>query len=205
MNPSRICVRLLLVALALLFSANPARADHDRVQFGENIVVAPGDSIHDAVCFFCSVDAQGTVEHDVVVFFGNVHIAGHSNHDVVNFFGNVRLDDHGVIAHDVVNFFGSVRLGEDATIGNDLVAMFGDIHAADSAHIEGNRVSQPIWLLLIPFLIIGGIITLIVSAVRNFRHRQLIAAGYGYPMQPPPVAPPVPPATTPHGSQTPQP
>ncbi len=194
MNPSRICVRLLFVALVLLFVATPAHADRDRVQFGENIVVPPGDTIHDAVCFFCSVEAQGAIDHDVVVFFGNVHIATRSNHDVVNFFGNVRVDDHGTIEHDVVNFFGNVRLGEDASIGNDVVEMFGDIHAADSAHIDGNRVVQPIWLLLIPLLLVGGIVTLIVNVVRNFRHRQLLAAGYGYPIQPPAGAPSTPPA-----------
>ena len=186
----------LLIAGLLLF-ARPALADRDRVQFGENIVVPQDDSIHDAVCFFCSVDARGAIDHDVVVFFGNVHIASRSNHDVVNFFGNVTVDDHGSIGHDVVNFFGNIKLGEDATVGNDMVAMFGEVHAADSAHVEGNRVIQPAWLLLIPFLILGGIIAGIVSIVRNFRHRQQMAAMYAYSMQQPPPQPPAAPGPEP--------
>ncbi|MDR3742044.1 MAG: hypothetical protein P4L40_23735 [Terracidiphilus sp.] len=181
----------LLIAVLLLF-ARPALADRDQVQFGTNIVVPQDGSIHDAVCFFCSVDAKGTIDHDVVVFFGNVHIAGHSNHDVVNFFGNVTVDDHGSIGHDVVNFFGNIRLGEQATVGNDMVAMFGDVRAAESAHIEGNRVIQPAWLLLIPLCFFGGIIAVIVSLIRNFRHRQRMAA-YAYAMQQPPPANPAPP------------
>jgi hypothetical protein len=173
---------------ALAFAATPARADRDRVQFGSNIVVAPGQSIHDAVCFFCSVDAKGDVDHDVVAFFGDVHIATHSNHDVVNFFGNTRIDDNASVSHDVVNFFGTIHLGQNASVGNDMVAMFGNVRSADSASVTGNRVIEPGWLLLIPLMIFGGIAALIVNAIRDYRHRQLYAAGY-YP--PPPPPPPV--------------
>ena len=115
----------LLLFCALLLAATPARADKDAVQFGSNIVVPEGHSVHDAVCFFCSVNATGDIDHDVVVFFGNVHIAKQSKHDVVVFFGTLRADDNAAIGHDVVNFFGSVHLGENVTVGNDVVVMFG--------------------------------------------------------------------------------
>lgn len=185
---------LLFAAFAV--AAVPARADRDAVQFGSDIVVPQGQSVHDAVCFFCSVRAEGTIDHDVVVFFGNVRIAGHSNHDVVNFFGNVRADDNAAIGHDLVSFFGVIRLGENVSVGGDMVAMFGGVHAADSVNVAGSRVYQPAWLLWIPLMILGGIIALIVSAVRNYRRRQWLAAtGYPYPpppMQPGPPAPPTP-------------
>ncbi len=172
-----------ILSAALGFAAVPAHADRDEVQFGSNIVVPPGGSVHDAVCFFCSVNAEGTIDHDVVVFFGDVHIAGHSNHDVVNFFGNVRLDDNAAITHDLVSMFGSIRLGENASVGNDMVAMFGSVHSADSASVSGNRVVQPAWLLWIPFLILGSIIVGIVSLIRSYRRRQMFS---GYPYPPPP-------------------
>lgn len=184
-----ILASILLVAVVAL-APRAAHADRDEVQFGSNIVVPAGSSIHDAVCFFCSVNALGTIDHDVVVFFGSVHIAGQSNHDVVVFFGSVRADDNASIAHDIVNFFGSIRLGKNVSVGGDMVAMFGGVHAADSVTVGGSRVVQPGWVLLIPFLIIGGIITLIVNVIRNYRHNQLMAAGYGYPPQPPPSMPP---------------
>jgi hypothetical protein len=181
------CTSLLA---ALAFAAAPARADRDRVQFGSDIIVPAGESVHDAVCFFCSVNAKGDIDHDVVVFFGDVHIATHANHDVVNFFGNVHADDNATISHDVVNFFGSIRLGENVSIGNDMVAMFGTVHSADSASVTGNRVVEPGWLLLIPLMILGGIATLIVGVIRNYRHRQFYAAGsYPPPPPPPPVQP----------------
>jgi len=160
----------LLVALAL--AATPARADRDAVQFGSRIVVPAGESVHDAVCFFCSVEAQGPIDHDVVVFFGNV-----------------RVDYDGMIGHDVVDFFGRVQLGENASVGNDVVAMFGSVRLADSASINGNRVFQPAWLLWVPLMLLGGIVALIVSAFRSYRRRQYYAAGYYPPPPPPPVQP----------------
>ena len=79
-----LCLLVAVVgALAL-----PAHASKDEVQFGSTIHVPRDGSIHDAVCFFCDVDADGTVEGDIVVFFGDVHIGTAANHDVVNFFGN---------------------------------------------------------------------------------------------------------------------
>lgn len=185
-----------LVSASLLFSAlllavTPAYANKDAVQFGSNIVVPEGQSVHDAVCFFCSVNAKGDIDHDVVVFFGNVHITHQSKHDVVVFFGSVRAEDDAAIGHDVVNFFGNVHLGENATVGNDLVVMFGGLHAADSASIAGSRFAQPIWVFWTPLLILGLIITIIVRELRA-SHRRRYYAAYGYPPMPP--QPPAPPA-----------
>ncbi|MGA7860039.1 MAG: hypothetical protein WCA11_19020 [Terracidiphilus sp.] len=172
-----------LLSAALVFAPALAHADRDAVQFGSDINVPQGESVHDAVCFFCNVNAEGSINHDVVVFFGNVHIAGHSDHDVVDFFGDVRADDNASIGHDVVNFFGAIRLGQNVSVGNDMVAMFGAIHAADTATVGGNRVVQPAWLLLIPLMIFGGIVILIVSVIQHFRRRQMYM---GYPFPPPP-------------------
>ncbi|MGB7548149.1 MAG: hypothetical protein WBM14_10400 [Terracidiphilus sp.] len=167
----RILVSCLLSA-ALAFAATSAHASRDEVQFGSNIKVPQGASIHDAVCFFCSVDAQGTVDHDIVVFFGNVRIAGHADHDVVNFFGSVRAEDNASVGHDLVSFFGFIRLGDNVSVGNDMVAMFGGVSAPDSVSVGGNRVVQPGWILWIPLMIAGVIIIVVVREVRAWRRRQ---------------------------------
>ena len=182
MMSQRFLTSLFLTA-ALAFAAVPAHANRDEVQFGSNIVVPPGASVHDAVCFFCSVNAEGAIDHDVVVFFGDIHIAGHANHDVVEFLGTVRLDDNATVTHDLVSIVGSIRAGANASVGNDMVAICGSVHAADSASVGGNRVVQPPWLLWIPILILGSIVVLIVSMIRSYRRRQMFS---GYPFPPPP-------------------
>ena len=157
---------LLLLCAAFLAVAAHARAERDAVQFGTNIHISRDTTVHDAVCFFCSVRAEGNVNGDIVVFFGNIHIANRANHDVVNFFGSVTADDNAAIGQDLVSFFGSIRLGENVSVGKDMVAMFGAVHAPSSVTVGGDRVAQSGWVLWGPLLIIGLIVIVVVREVR---------------------------------------
>lgn len=168
-------VTILIALMGLM--VKPARAAQDMVQFGSTIEVPKDGSIHDAVCFFCSVNVHGTVRGDTVVFFGNVRIDGQTDHDVVVFFGDVDAAANTSIAHNVVNFFGRVRLGENATIGQDTVVMFGSLETAESASIGGNRVVQPGVVFWVPFLVIVLGVYFIVHEVRG-RRRMRMLRGY---------------------------
>jgi hypothetical protein len=170
----------LLAAAALPLAAAPARADNDAVHFGSNIDVPPDATIHDAVCFFCSVNVEGKVNGDVVVFFGSVHVAGSADHDVVSFFGGVRADDGAQIGQDLVNFFGLTRLGENASVGHDMVVMLGSAQVADSATVGHNRVVQPGWVLDVPLIIMIVVLIVVVREYRAYR-RRLFYRGYPFP------------------------
>lgn len=174
---------LCLLMAAMGTFAVPAHASKDEVQFGSAIHVPRDGSIHDAVCFFCDVDADGVVEGDIVVFFGDVHVASAANHDIVNFFGTISADDNAHVGQDVVSMFGSVRLGEDVSIGQDLVALFGGgLRAADSVSVGGDRVVQPAWLFWGPLL---AVVLLVIFVVREFRlHRRRAFMRYPYPPRP---------------------
>jgi hypothetical protein len=174
------CLCLLLTALGSI--ALPAYASKDEVQFGSAIHVPRDASIHDAVCFFCDVDADGTVEGDIVVFFGDVHIANAANHDVVNFFGTIKAEDNARIGNNMVSMFGGVHLGEDVSVGKDLVAMFGGVRMAESVTVGGDRVIEPAWLFWMPLLVIGLVVVLVVREIRNHRRRAYMR----YPIPPRP-------------------
>jgi hypothetical protein len=171
----------LLLAVVGTF-ALPAHASKDEVQFGSTIHVPRDASIHDAVCFFCDVDADGTVEGDIVVFFGDVHVGTAANHDVVNFFGNIKADDNTHIGQSMVSMFGSIRLGEDVSIGKDLVAMFGGVRVAESVSVGGDRVVEPAWLFWGPLLIIALVVIMVVREFRANRRRAFLR----YPVPPRP-------------------
>jgi hypothetical protein len=176
-------LKVCLLTAALGAFAQQALASRDTVQFGSTIHVARDTSIHDAVCFFCSVDADGTVEGDIVVFFGDVHIAGNANHDVVNFFGDVRADNNASIGQDLVSMFGSIRLGDNVTVGKDMVAMFGAVRTASTVTIGGDRVVEPIWVFWGPLLIFALVIILVVREIRNHRRRTYLR-NYPFPPRP---------------------
>jgi hypothetical protein len=175
-----------ILALTLLcagFAPIRAHAEQDAVQFFSNIEVAPDSTVHDAVCFFCSVNIEGKATGDVVVFFGDTHIANQAQHDVVNFFGHVTADDNASIDHDLVSMFGRVRLGENVHVGEDLVALFGSLHAGNGVTVEGDRVVQPAIIFFAPFIFLCLIVILIVREFRAYRRRMFLR-GYVFPPQP---------------------
>jgi len=172
---------VLLLCAALAPAA--ARAEQDEVQFFSNIHVSSGSTVHDAVCFFCSVDVEGKATGDIVVFFGNTHIASEAHHDVVNFFGRVTADDNASIDHDLVSMFGSIRLGENVHVGEDLVAMFGTLQAGNGVTVDRDRVVQPAILFYVPLIFLSVILILIIREFRAWRRRALLRS-WGYPPHP---------------------
>ena len=173
----------ILLLCAALAPATAACAEQDEVQFFSNIHVSSGSAIHDAVCFFCSVDIEGKATGDIVVFFGNVHVAASAEHDVVNFFGNVTADENATIDHDLVSMFGNIRLGDNVHIGEDLVAMFGNLEAADNVTVEGDRVVQPPWLFYGPLIFLVVVLVLVIREFRAWRRRNYLRS-WGYPPRP---------------------
>jgi hypothetical protein len=166
--------RILAVSLlgaAFAAVATPAYADRDAVQFFSNIRVAPNAAVHDAICFFCSVNVEGEVKGDVVAFFGNIHIAGSANHDVVNFFGIISAGQNAHIGQDLVSFFGMVRLGENVSVGKDLVVIFGSLRVPGFVSVGGDRVAIPAWIFFAPLFVVGLVAFVIVYEVRAYHYR----------------------------------
>jgi hypothetical protein len=166
--------RTVAIAALLLVCGARAHAAQDVVQFGTTIKVPQDAAIHDAVCFFCSVEAEGAVNGDIVVFFGNVRIGTKASHDVVDFFGHVQAADDTSIGGDLVSMFGGVELGENASVGKDVVSMFGNFRSPDSVSIRGDRVIQPAWLFWVPLMLLVSGIWLLVHEVRGRRARRIL-------------------------------
>jgi hypothetical protein len=153
--------RLLLAhALFLLAAIAPsfARADQDRVSFGNDITVAEGESAGDIACAFCSVRVHGNVKGDVAILFGTISV-----------------DDNQAISGDVAILGGDLNLHNEAQVGGDVAIAAGNANLASGAAIRGDRRVLPgrIWLLLpfAPILILVGIIWLIVYLVQRNRYQ----------------------------------
>jgi hypothetical protein len=174
---------ICLLGAAFAAAASLARAEGDTVHFFSDIHVTPTATVHDAVCFFCSVDVEGEAQGDIVVFFGDIHIASAANHDVVNFFGEVRADDNAQIGNDLVSFFGMIRLGENVFVRKDMVSMFGMVRAPESVAVGHDRVGVPAWIFFAPLIIFGLVVILIVHEYRAYRRRQYLR-GYPFPPRP---------------------
>jgi len=156
--------RLAVLMVLLCFAATiAAHAEgRDIVEFGTDIVVHDGEEAHDTVCFLCSIEVDGTVHGDMVAFLGNIRVRGHAE-------------------RDAVAFLGSITLGENASIGRDVVVFAGSLHNAPGSSVGNDRVVFPAALFILPLLIFGGIIVLIVWAIRALVYRDRPV----YPMPPP--------------------
>jgi hypothetical protein len=177
---------LFFATLLALLTVQPSRAfaNDDMVQFGADITTPAGHPIHDAVCFFCSVHADGEVSGDLVVFFGDVYLNGTAHHDVVNFFGRTRLAENAIVQRNLVNFFGSVRASESTQVGGDMVIIFGSLKAPASLGVGGSRIMLPAVVLWVPFLFFASIIFVIVRAFRDWQRRRSFYAAYPVPPHP---------------------
>jgi hypothetical protein len=143
---ARITLTALILTLSLSSAALAEKADEDRVEFGRNITVNPGQSVGDVSCFNCSVHVRGMVNGDIAVFGGRVVVEGRVKSDIAVFWGTVRLEDGAQVGSDVAVFGGTIRRSPTATVRGEVMS-FG----------RG-------WVLL-PVLVLVAIVWLIVVLI----------------------------------------
>ena len=163
---------LCLTVAAFLGVAVPAHANSNSVQFFTDLHVDQGKPVENAVCFFCSVHAEGEINGNLVILFGNAHIGSAVHQNVVSIFSSVTAQPNASLDQNVVNIFGSLRLGDNAHVGQNIVGLFGATEFSPTAVIDGNRVIMPFWLFGIPTLLIGLVIYVIVRELRERRYRR---------------------------------
>jgi hypothetical protein len=172
---------LFVLVAALFAAAPPAHADNgNSVQFFTHLRIEPGKTVENAVCFFCSIDAEGEINGNLVVFFGNARVKSAVHQNMVSFFSDVTTLPNASIDQNSVNIFSHLRVDENVHIGQNVVAIFASTDIARSATIDGNRVLFPFWLFGIPAVLLGFIIYAIVNAIRE-RHYRAHMANYPYP------------------------
>jgi hypothetical protein len=117
----------LLAGLLVLTRLTGQGDDGDRIAYGEDVVVAEGES----------------VGGNVIVFGGDVEVQEGANvgGDVTVFGGEAEID--GTVGGDVVATGGSVTVGGTAVIGGEAIAIGGVLDIDESAQVGGSRVQGP--------------------------------------------------------------
>ena len=145
--------RCLMVCTLILAPSLPgdAQSSANVRHFGRNVLVAPGETIRNISCFLCSAEVNGRATGSVRVFAGHVFLNGSVGGNVLVFGGNLTLTSSAAIGGHVFIFGG--RLHQDSTSAN-----------------YSHTVLPPIIflpLILIIFVIIGGLIVLTRRMVRG--------------------------------------
>lgn len=137
---------LTVLLTASLPGAARAQDAHDRVSFGDDVVVGPGERVHDVVTMGGDATIDGEVTGDVVAMGGDVLVRGSVAGDVVTMGGDLELGD------------GSVVLGAVSTSG-------GDMTVASGARATGPRTqSGPTLRVRAPSMESAPILVLLAAA-----------------------------------------
>lgn len=132
---------LALVMLGMALTASPARADGaslqtakgELVEFGDDVVVGPGQDVSSAAAFGGDITVQGTVRQSVIAFGGDVTVSGTVRQSVVAFGGDVRLLPTAVV--------GSGMAAGDATVlsfGGKVISETGARITGETKELDGS-------------------------------------------------------------------
>jgi hypothetical protein len=149
-----------IFALFLIATAVPrAHADDNRVSVFQSISIEEGEEVQNAVCIFCSIRNDGSLQGNAVTIFGTIR-------------------SNGQIEQNAVSIVGGISLGRDAHIGQNCVVVLGSIRRTNSDQIGQNVVEIPFAIIFIPIFFLIAVVYLIRTLVGRSR--------MPFPMPPPP-------------------
>jgi len=165
--------RFLLCLLCLLpFCLAPAaHAEGDQVRIFSNLVVGQDAQVDNLVCIFCDARVEGRVTGDAVVIFGHLSLVGDAQHDLVSIFSSLNTSAQSHIGGDMVAIFSRLFLADGLAIGHDLTTLFCQVHGDENPPLGGERVDQPLWHFLFPFLVIALIVFVIAREYLAYMKR----------------------------------
>jgi hypothetical protein len=126
---------LLLAASAL------GQAPGNRSYFGEDIYIASGQQVHNAVCVFCSVQVEGDVTGRVFVLFGSANVSGEVRGGAMVIGGNAVVDSQARIGGDTVVLGGNAVYETDESLAGSAYVLGGHLsHFSDPSGVgKGQR------------------------------------------------------------------
>ena len=148
----------MVIAMVALFpTLASAEQSSDRVQIGRDMVVQSGEKAGDVVCVFCSVRVHGQTSGDVVAVAGSVTLetGAQVGQGVTVVLGNANLRNSTQVAGDLVVVGGALRRDSQTMIGGSITALEGSFWM--------------LLILLVPFIVLGGLVALIVWLIQRSR------------------------------------
>jgi hypothetical protein len=154
---------MLLATSGMAMARLNQSPDAEVVRTNRDITVPAGEQLESATCWNCSVHVRGKIAGDVAVFHGKVMVesGGEIDGDVAAFLGDVRIEDAAKVNGDVAAFGGKIYRDANGSVGGDQAA-YGKL-----------------WffaVLLLPFVVIGLLITLVVWLVRRGKRSRMTTA-----------------------------
>jgi hypothetical protein len=127
----------LLLAL-ILGSATLAQSPGNRTYIGQDIYIAAGQQVHNATCFFCSVQVEGELTGHAVVLFGNLSVSGWVRRSATILGGNAVIDSQARISGNTVVLGGNAVYETDESISGNAYVLGGHL-SKTGGHVSSHR------------------------------------------------------------------
>jgi carbonic anhydrase/acetyltransferase-like protein (isoleucine patch superfamily) len=124
--------------MILLVSAAHAQTRGNRVYFGQDIFVASGQQIHNAVCLFCSVQVEGDLTGRALVLFGNLNVTGRVDRNATVIGGNAVVDSQARIGGNTIVLGGNAVYETDDSISGSAYVIGGHLSRM-GGHVKSSR------------------------------------------------------------------
>lgn len=131
----------IFVFLFLSATAASAREPGSRTYFNQDIFVAQGQQIHNATCWFCSVQVEGDITGNVLVLFGNLNISGHVLGRTIVLGGNTVIDSQARIDGNALVVDGNAVYETDESISGNAWVIGGHLSPARNRARTFHRAS----------------------------------------------------------------
>ena len=113
----------------------------NRTYIAEDIYVADGQQVHNAVCIFCSVQVEGDLSGRVFVLFGNLNVSGRIHGGATVIGGNAIIDSQARIGGNAVVLGGNAVYETDESISGSSFVLGGHISKTGGHTSVHRRVS----------------------------------------------------------------
>jgi NDP-sugar pyrophosphorylase family protein len=164
-------IRALGLTLVLLGFAAVATAQQqpgNRTYIGQDIYIAVGQQVHNAVCVFCSVQVEGNVTGHAVVLFGNLSVSGWVRHSAAIVGGNAVIDSQALIGGNTVVLGGNAVYETDDAIEGNAYVLGGHLSRTGS-HVSSRKRVSVTPLVFSVLALLAFLFLLLLAAAPLFR------------------------------------
>lgn len=127
--------------LFLMFPVAIQAQTHNRTYFNQDIFVAQGQQIHNAVCLFCSVQVEGDLTGRVFVVFGSLNVSGRVERSATVIGGNAVIDSQARLDGNAVVIGGNAVYETDESISGNAYVIGGHLSTLGERARTTRRVS----------------------------------------------------------------
>jgi hypothetical protein len=151
------------VVMVAVVVAGLGQVAGNRTYVGEDVFVAAGQQVHNAMCLFCSVQVEGDLTGRVVVLFGSLNVSGQVAQGATVLGGNAVVDSQARVGGDTVVLGGNAVYETDEAFSGSVYVLGG--HMSHLSRVKGERAPRRISLSPIVFWILGAMVFLALVGV----------------------------------------